>query len=104
MSPMTTRSLESQFKTLKYRPENSAPNDSAHPEDSRVFCRSFSQWYNTEHRHNGVSLLTPEIVHYGLADGVIAARQEVLETAYAMHPERFVRKPPVALPCPRPSG
>jgi putative transposase len=89
---------ESQFKTLKYRPD--FPKRFGSLEDSRLFCQNFFEWYNTEHRHNGISLLTPETVHYGLADGVIAARQEVLETAYAMHPERFVRKPPVALPLP----
>jgi putative transposase len=69
-------------------------------EDSRIFCRTFFDWYNTEHRHNGISLLTPEMVHYGLADSVIASRQEVLQAAYAMHPERFVRKVPAALPLP----
>jgi putative transposase len=89
---------ESQFKTLKYRPE--FPQRFGSLEDSRTFCRTFFEWYNTEHRHNGISLLTPETVHYGLADSVIAARQEVLQAAYAMHPERFVRKPPVALPPP----
>jgi putative transposase len=89
---------ESQFKTLKYRPD--FPKRFGSLEDSRLFCQNFFEWYNTEHRHNGISLLTPEAVHYGLADGVIAARQEVLQAAYAMHPERFVRKPPGALPLP----
>jgi len=44
--------------------------------------------------------MTPETVHYGLADGVLAARQKVLQAAYASHPERFVSKPPVVLPLP----
>jgi len=46
------------------------------------------------------ALLTPENVHYGRAKAVIAARQEVLQAAYAANPERFVRKPPNALPLP----
>jgi putative transposase len=89
---------ESQFKTLKYRPD--FPKRFGSLEDSRIFCRTFFDWYNTEHRHNGISLLTPEMVHYGLADSVIASRQEVLQAAYALHPERFVRKVPAALPLP----
>jgi putative transposase len=89
---------ESQFKTLKYRPD--FPKRFGSLEDSRLFCQNFFEWYNTEHRHQGISLLTPETVHYGLADSVIAARQEVLQAAYASHPERFVRKPPVVLPLP----
>jgi putative transposase len=60
----------------------------------RNFCRTFFPWYNTKHRHQGIALLTPEIVHYGRAETVIAARQEVLQAAYAAHPERFVHKPP----------
>jgi putative transposase len=87
---------ESQFKTLKYRPD--FPPRFGSIEDSRIFCRTFFHWYNNGHRHHGVALLTPEMVHYGRADRVIAARQEVLQAAYITHPERFVRKPPVAQP------
>jgi putative transposase len=87
---------ESQFKTLKYRPD--FPPRFGSIEDSRMFCRTFFHWYNNDHRHQGVALLTPETVHYGRAGSVIAARQEVLHGAYAAHPERFVRKLPVAHP------
>ena len=43
---------------------------------------------------------TPADVHYGRAELVRAQRGLVLEAAYAVHPERFVRKPPTppALP------
>lgn len=56
--------------------------------------------YNTEHRHTGIGLLTPAMVHYGRAAAVLAGRQDVLDAAYAAHPDRFVRKPPAppALP------
>jgi len=50
--------------------------------------------YNTAHRHGGIGLLTPAMVHYGQADGVRAHRADVLAAAYAAHPERFVRRPP----------
>ena len=90
---------ESQFKTLKYRPE--FPERFGSIEDARAFCQKFFAWYNREHHHSGIALLTPETLHYGRAEAVIVARQEVLDTAYANHPERFVRNPPVALPLPR---
>lgn len=89
---------EAQFKTLKYRPD--FPERFGGIEDARRFCQVFFPWYNTEHRHTGIGLLTPETLHYGLADEVRAARAAVLQAAYAAHPERFVRKIPVppALP------
>lgn len=83
---------ESHFKTLKYRPE--FPSRFGCIEDARVFCRDFFTWYNTEHRHSGLELLTPEVVHYGRADEVIERRQQALDEAYRLHPERFVRRPP----------
>lgn len=84
---------ESQFKTLKYRPD--FPDRFGCIEDSRSFCQVFFPWYNTEHHHSGIGLLTPESVHYGLAQDVQKARGEVLRTAYKAHPERFVKKVPV---------
>ena len=84
---------EAQFKTLKYRPD--FPERFGCIEDARSFCRDFFPWYNTEHRHTGIGLLTPEAVHYGLAQDIQMARGEVLRAAYEAHPERFVKKLPV---------
>ena len=84
---------EAQFKTLKYRPD--FPDRFGCIEDSRMFCQAFFPWYNTEHHHSGIGLLTPESVHYGLAQDVQEARGRVLRTAYEAHPERFVKKVPV---------
>jgi putative transposase len=89
---------EAQFKTLKYRPE--FPKRFASFEHGLGLCRRFFPWYNFEHYHWGLGLLTPAMVHFGLADQVLTARQRVLEAAYAAHPERFVRKPPTPLPLP----
>ena len=38
--------------------------------------------------------MTPAAVHHGHAEQLHAARADVLNGAYALHPERFVRKPP----------
>ena len=89
---------EAQFKTLKYRP--GFPSRFGSIEDARAFCRSFFSWYNTQHRHSGIGLLTPETVHRGRGEQVRAARQVVLADAYAAHPERFVRKQPEPPPLP----
>ena len=86
---------ESQFKTLKYRPE--FPDRFGSIEDARRFCQIFFCWYNTEHHHSGIGLLTPETLHYGRAEEVNQRRQDVLSQAYERYPERFVRahpKPP----------
>jgi len=83
---------ESQFKTLKHHP--TFPERFGCVQDARVFCQGFFGWYNFEHRHSGIALLTPADVHYGRADQVITARAAVLDGAFARHPERFVRKPP----------
>lgn len=86
---------EAQFKTLKYRPGFPARFDSI--EHARSFCREFFRWYNGEHRHSGIGLMAPATVHYGEAEEAHAARQRVLDAAYAVAPERFVRgapKPP----------
>ncbi len=83
---------ESQFKTLKYRP--GFPDRFASIEEARAFCQDFFRWYNAEHRHAGIGLLAPEVVHYGQAQDVYDARAQVLATAYTAHPERFVRQPP----------
>ena len=63
-------------------------------QDSRAFCQSFFRWYNEEHRHSGVGLLTPAMVHYGQAENILRQRQDVLDVAYQRHPERFVRSAP----------
>jgi len=83
---------ESQFKTLKYRPE--FPDRFGSIQDARAFCQVFFPWYNTEHHHTGIGLLTPEVLHYGRADEIIAQRQVVLSQAFQRNPERFVRTHP----------
>ena len=84
---------EAQFKTLKYRP--GFPDRFGSIQDARRFCQEFFPWYNGEHRHSGIGLMTPEMVHYGKAEFVTAQRRIVLASAFEAHPERFVRGLPV---------
>ena len=90
---------EAQFKTLKYRPD--FPERFGAVEDARSFGVGFFDWYNNEHYHSGLGLLTPAMVHYGDAAKVVQRRQEILSAAYLSHPERFVHREPRAIEPPK---
>ena len=89
---------EAQFKTLKYHP--GFPRRFTDINHATGHCRSFFPWYNTEHRHGGISMMTPDDVHHGRAHAVPAQRQRILEAAWAAHPERFVHGIPKPSPLP----
>ena len=84
---------EAQFKTLKYQPD--FPERFGSLEDARAFLRRFFDWYNHEHRHSGIGLVTPAQRHSGEDKIVYQERQTVLAAFYRQHPERFVRGVPV---------
>ena len=90
---------ESHFRTLKYRPD--FPESFGCIQDARAFCQDFFTWYNEEHRHSGIELLTPSMVHHGQAPAVIERRQIVLNAAYQAHLERFVRSAPKLFAIPK---
>lgn len=79
---------ESQFKTLKYH--QNYPDRFKSLEEAKDFCREFFPWYNNEHYHSGLELMTPNDVHHGLADEKLVLRQNVLLSAYDNNPNRFV--------------
>ena len=83
---------EAQFKTLKYCPE--FPDRFGCFEDALALCHGFFPYYNTQHRHAGIALMTPYAVHHGLARQLHHTRQQTLLAAYARNPERFVRQAP----------
>ena len=84
---------EAQFKTLKYFPE--FPDRFGSIQDARAFCRNFFSWYNKEHHHSGIALMTPEQVHYGMAERIYQHRATVLSAAFEENPIRFRGKIPV---------
>jgi putative transposase len=89
---------ESQFKTLKYRPDY--PERFGCQQDARSWAAEFFDWYNYEHHHSALGLLTPADVHFGRASAVLQQRQQILEAAYQRTPERFVKGLPKPLTLP----
>lgn len=83
---------ESQFKTLKYCPDFPGQFESLNT--GEIFSRKFFTWYNREHYHSGILWLTPESVHYGYAEDILAKRYQSLMAAYQCNPVRFNNRPP----------
>lgn len=84
---------EAQFKTLKYH--HTFPRSFGCIEDAQSFLRRFFDWYNRQHRHSGIGYVTPESLHTGHAHEIREKRCEILRSAYAKHPERFVKGIPL---------
>lgn len=89
---------EAQFKTLKYCPQ--FPGNFGSIQDARAFCQDFFTYYNQEHRHSGIGLVTPEQIHYGIAEDIYDSRCKTLNQAFLQNPARFKGKQPIppALP------
>ena len=89
---------EAQIKTAKYHP--TFPDRFGGLLDARTWGQRLFHWYNYEHHHTALGLMTPAAMHFGQAPALFLARQQVLVAAYAAHPERFVRgvPQPPALP------
>jgi len=90
---------EAQFKTMKYRP--GYPDRFGSLQDARTWARNFFRWYNHDHRHSGLGLMTPVAVHTGQTEELTATRRKTLQAAYRQHPERFVNGVPQPLPLPQ---
>lgn len=84
---------EAHFKTMKYRPDY--PDRFGSLAQAQEWARHFFTWYNEQHYHSGLNLLTPASVHFDEANAVQQQRQAVMLAAYATHPNRFVRGEPL---------
>lgn len=80
---------EAQFKTMKYH--STYPSAFESIEDARTWARTFFSSYNEHHYHSGLNLLTPASVHFGQASFIQQQRQQVMDRAFAEHPDRFKR-------------
>ena len=73
---------EAQFKHAQVPARVPATGSTPSTRRARSAATS-SDWYNHQHRHSGIGLLTPATVHHGLAAQAHAARR-----ARPRHPER----------------
>ena len=84
---------ESFFKTVKYTA--GFPSYFRDLEHARIWMADFVNWYNTEHRHSGIGLITPEQRHSGEGSKIMNKRNYVISNTYALKPERWSSKPAV---------
>ena len=89
---------ESQFKTMKYH--STFPEKFGSIQDARQFCQGFFDWYNNDHYHSSVALMTPKTIHYGEAQACSEDSQRVLDLAHKEHPGRFPKGAPKVIPLP----
>ena len=89
---------EAQFKTLKYRPD--FPDRFGCIEDARAHCQALLPLVQHEHRHSGIGFMTPDGVHYGLADGTARHDKPALDAAFLANPNRFKNRRPQLPPMP----
>lgn len=93
---------EAQFKTMKYRPNFPERFDSL--ADARAYCQTFFAWYNYDHRHSGIGYMTPAAMHTGVAPIIYEQRAQVLQNAFAKHPNRFKNRRPLPPALPTEAG
>ena len=92
---------EAQFKTLKYHP--GFPGRFHDITAAIAFCRSFFPWYNTEHRHGGIAMLTPHDVHHHRTQSVLDRRGRTLQARLDPSSRTLRSRHPTTRP-PSPSG
>jgi transposase InsO family protein len=89
---------ESEFRTMKYRPNY--PGVFATLDQARAYLEWYVPWYNTQHRHSGIALFTPQQVFDGTWQGQWLQRHHTQQAYYAAHPDRFRRPPATPAPAP----
>ena len=80
--------------------ERLAMQQCRHPNRASSFSVGFFAWHNYQHRHSGIGYHTPASVYHRTAAEIRQHRTEVLNRAFAAHPEGFVagRPTPPELP------
>ena len=82
---------EAIFRTLKYRPGYPS-KPFADLEAARGWVHGFVQWYNEDHRHNGLKFLTPGQRHRGETKALMDNRKRAYQLAKQCHLERWGKR------------
>lgn len=81
---------EALFRHLKYAP--SYPRVGfATLDDARAWVTRFVNWYNTEHLHSGIGLVTPDDRHHGRDIAILERRRQTYALAQQRNPRRWTR-------------
>lgn len=84
--------VEALFRHLKYAP--SYPRSGfLSLGDARHWVNRFVAWYNTEHLHSAISLVTPDDRHYGRDVAILDNRRALYLAAKQRHPRRWTTSP-----------
>lgn len=82
---------ESLFGTMKSHP-GYPDKPFGRIEQARTWVEKFVIWLNTEHRHSGISFVTPNQRHEGRQESIFSDREDTYRNARAKHPERWTGK------------
>jgi hypothetical protein len=58
-------------------------------EGARRWASQFARWYDTEHRHSGLTFVTPDQRQRGEDIDLLAQRHALYQATRAQHPERW---------------
>jgi putative transposase len=81
---------ESLFKTVKHCPGYSGRFTGL--TEARDWTHKFVTWYNYEHKHSGISFVSPDERHKGQDKALLNKRKSVYEHAMQHNPHRWVQK------------
>ena len=87
---------ESEFRTMKYRPNY--PGTFNDLQAARAHMASYVPWYNSQHKHSGIALFSPDEVHDGSWRERWQQRDRAQQAYYDAHPERFRARPSTPTP------
>ena len=83
---------ESLFRHLKYAP--SYPRQGfATLDEARAWVARFVHWYNHEHLHSAIALVTPEDRHHGRDIAILQTRRNTYALAKERNPRRWTAEP-----------
>jgi putative transposase len=80
--------VEALFRTCKYVPTY-PKKGFADLTLARQWVATFVRWYNYEHRHSGITFVTPDERHQGLDHAILARRRALYQAKRAEHPHRW---------------
>lgn len=83
---------ESLFRHLKYAP-NYPRHGFSSLDDARAWVARFVHWYNHEHLHSAIALVTPDDRHHGRDFAILRTRRNVYAAAQQRNPRRWTTSP-----------